>query len=244
MKWLLELSDLPESTTHPIVGFPVYENGVKGTQRYFSIQDIVNALTESETGLEDVEGEIKEEEHTPILPRNTIRYSKSPCDTRQRITMEIPKHRAFIKHVGLEEELIEIGFPRMVVQFLVEKTKDRKKMYMQKQTRIFALRDDNQPIQEDTPLFTFPFPNVMKGSGVVCWGSNSPMEYDCLSELQRAFVWFTSSPFNEDYGVSTLSTQSNKTSFLKYIETFHSSDFNDDELVPYKNNFSSLFINN
>ena len=241
MKWQLELSDVPENPTHPIVGIPVYDDGIKGTPQYFTIQDIVKAMTESETSLEDVEGEALAEEHSPILPKNTIRYSKSGDGKRLRITMEIPKHKTFIQHDSLDKELVEIGFPRMVVQFLVEETRNTEKTFIMQQTRIFAVKDDNKPIQATTPLYSFPFPNVMKGSGVVCWGSNSRLEYSCLSELERAFVWFTSAPFNEDYGVSLLNI---KSTFLKYIEEFQSLDFNDEMLNPLKVDFSSLFITN
>lgn len=238
MKWHFEIAEIPECSSHPITGYPIYEDGVRGTKKFFTIGQIVNAFTEAEEIITHEDDEHYDEIHSPILPRNTIRHSHSSENDRHRLTMEIPKHKAFIRHDSLPGELYEIGFPRMVVQFRIDKVNGLERPFIMKQTRIFAIKDDNSPITDNTELFQFPFPNVMKNTAVVCWGTNQRLDFKCLSELERAFVWFTSAPFNEDYSMSLLSKSG---TFLQYIEKHQSIDFEDELLVPTKRAFTSLF---
>lgn len=234
MKWQFEISDCPENHTYPVVAHSIGDNGVKRGPVYLSIDSLVKALEKEPENFLDADALRKKEKSTPPLPFGTICYSSNDSRSIERITIEIPKRIWDIRY-GTEDEIFSIGFPRMVVQYLLSNTSIEK---MVKEMRIYAVLDNNQPIQDNTALYTFPFPNVGKTNGIVCWGQNKRLELKDITELERAFRWFVAAPFNEDHGVRTTFGISN---FRKLIDTIKEQSFDDDWLIPMNKTFEGLF---
>lgn len=238
MKWQFEISDCPTNAAYPVIAHRVNDNGVKRGPFYFSIESLLEALKKEPDNFMDADGLRGDENCTPSLPLGTIRYSTNESKTRQRITMEIPQKQWEIRY-GEEMELFyTIGFPRMVIQYLVV---DHSSIKSIKEMRIYAVLNNGQPITNDTDLFIFPYPNVGKSNGIVCWGQNQRLEINSLTELERSFRWFVSAPFNEDHGVRTTLGIA---SFRKLIEVIQDQVFNDDWLMPSRHKYSDLFENN
>ena len=238
MKWQFELTDCPSNAHYPVQAFSVMDNGVKRGPFHIKISDLIEALSNEPEGQHDAEA-LKNDESiiSPALPFGTIRYSSNEDKTRERLTMEIPKKQWDIRY-GEEATPIYIGFPRMVVQYLVETYKGGSRKVVE--TRLYAVVDDKNAIKDDTPLFPFPFPNVGKDNGIVCWGQNARFELTDLTDLTRLFHSFISAPFNEDHGVrTTLGIPS----FRKLIEQIQELPFDDEWLVPSHKTFGSLFEN-
>ncbi|MER2009796.1 MAG: hypothetical protein ABS939_20360 [Psychrobacillus sp.] len=237
MKWQFEILDIPENSSYPVKAMQVYDNGIKKGPFYLTIKDLTNALNSEPELLLDPEKAMKTETIvTPTLPVGTIRYSSNEAKTRERITIEIPKKQWDIRYRD-NEDFFNIGFPRMIVQYVIATdSKDIKKIV---ETRLVAVLDDKRPIQEDTPLFMFPYPNVGKSNGIVCWGQNQRLEINNPTDLERSFQWFIASPFNEDHGVRTTLGIDN---FRKLIEHIQDKPFQDDWLIPLNNQaFQDLF---
>lgn len=227
MKWQFEITDCPKNPHYPITCYQVRDNGVKIGPSFIKLEDFLEAIS---TGPDDMlldADALRMEETvvTPSLPFGTVRYSANADQTRERITMEIPKKQYDIRY-GKDETMHFIGFPRMVVQYLVETYQDSRKVI---ETRLYAVLDDKQPITDDTPLFQFPYPNVGKENGIVCWGQNARFEIKELPELHKLFYSFISAPFNEDHGVRTTHGIPKFQGLLNQIEELA---FDDEWLVP------------
>lgn len=237
MKWQFELSDCPINPAYPIKATQLYDNGVQKGPFHLTMEDFINSLKVEPDGLHNAEKLVEEETNvSPTFPVGTIRYSSDPWHTRQRITMEIPQKQWDIKY-GDDDEFFSIGFPRMVIQYLISSQNDQKKMI---ETRLFAVLNDKKPIDDETPLFHFPYPNVGKSNGIVCWGRNQRLEITRLTELERAFQWFIASPFNEDHGVRTTHGIAN---FRKLIDRIQDKPFDDEWLIPIRNqSFRELYV--
>ena len=234
MKWQFEISDCPSNAQHPILAHQVNDSGVKRGPFYFTIESLIEALKKEPDNLLDADALRGDEHSTPPLPYGAIRYSSNETKTRERITMEIPKKQWEIRYRE-EETFFSIGFPRMVVQYLIVQFAGVRTI---KEMRIYAVEDNRQPISNDTRLYTFPYPNVGKGNGIVCWGANARLEVNSLVELERSFLWFVSAPFNEDHGVrTTLGIPS----FKKLLEVIEDKAFDDEWLLPTNQTFSDLF---
>ncbi|MCM3317949.1 prokaryotic E2 ligase family D protein [Rummeliibacillus stabekisii] len=234
MKWLLEISDCPANLDFPILGTQV-SKGIKKGPWQFSKDDIIAALSEESDLALDVDGLFSDEQHSPILPQGTIRYSHTTDFSRERITMTLPKKQWDIRY-GDEQELFPIEFPKLILQFVLVASSNASEKAMV-ETRIFAIRDDEE-VNDTTQLYSFPFPNVGKTNGIVCWGANQRLTFKSLTDLERAFVWFVAAPFNEDHGVKTTFPISN---FRKLIEVIQDTSFNDDWLIPLNMNLGDLF---
>lgn len=237
MRWQFEMSDVPKSTEFPIEAFQVMDNGIKRGPFYFSVEDMIRALEQAPENTFDADTLKGEETNTPTLPFGTIVYAKNESGSRQRATMLLDKKQWEVRY-GDENEIFTIGFPRMILQYLVVPSNE--KNYKITEMRIFAVKDDKKPITDETQLFTFPYPNVNKSNGIVCWGQNARLELDSLVELERSFRWFVSAPFNEDHGVRTsLGIQR----FRVLLEKIRDKSFDDEWLLPSTLNFSGLTQN-
>lgn len=234
MRWQFEISDCPINANYPIVARQINDSGVERGPFYLTIDTLLTALKKEPDNVLNADELRGNEKSTPPLPFGTIRYSANETVTRERITVEIPKKLWEVRY-GDEDTFYTIGFPRMVVQYLSIQSQDKK---MINEMRIYAVEDNKKPITDDTPLYTFPYPNVGKSNGIVCWGQNQRLEIESLVELERGFLWFVSAPFNEDHGVrTTLGIPQ----FKKLLEVVENRQFNDDWLIPNKNNFGELF---
>lgn len=234
VEWELTISDIPENPEYPIKSFRISDFGVRTGPFYHRVSDIIEALSQTSDLFHDAEGEKEDEIPTPVLPVGTIRYSTNPSRTKHRVTMVLDKKMWDIRY-GDDPELLSIGFPRMILQYLVVPNHETFRIV---EMRIYAILDDKKPITDDTPLFVFPYPNVGKYNGIVCWGQNERLEIRSLSELERAFFWFVSAPFNEDHGVrTTLGINTARLLFEKIKDQM----FDDDWLIPANRTFGDLF---
>lgn len=236
MKWQLEIEDCPKNAAYPIVAHQINDGGVKKGPYYLSVENAIQALQQQPDIDHDADGIRANEKSTPTLPFGTIRYSTNESGNQQRITLMIPKKQLDIRYGNEEKEFFHIGFPRMVIQFLVS-TSNNSKMSI-RETRLYAVMDNNLPITDETPLYTFPYPNVGKDNGIVCWGQNQRLEIKDIVELERAFTWFTSAPFNEDHGVRTTH---NIRHFRELMEQITDLPFDDVWLIAQRETFGDLF---
>lgn len=239
MKWQFEIKDVPLNAEYPIEGYQVNDSGVRRGPFYFKVEDMIKALSQQPDNAFSADDERAKEESTPTLPYGTIRYSKNLAGTRHRVTMLMPKKNWDIRY-GNEEDFFNIGFPRMVIQYLVVPIEPGSEQLKISEMRIYAVKDDGKPINDDTPIFTFPYPNVGKSNGIVCWGANERLVINSIAELERSFRWFVSAPFNEDHGVRTTLGINN---FRALIERIKEQPFDDDWLIPSNQNLNirSLF---
>jgi len=234
MKWQFEISDCPENSVYPVVAYSINDSGVKRGPYYLSPESLKQALDKEPENLLDADNIRSNESSTPPLPFGTIRYSANGTKSRERVTMEIPQKQWEIRYGDKEHEYFSIGFPRMIVQYLVANNSDKKVI---KEMRIYAVLNNNQPITDDADIYVFPYPNVGKSNGIVCWGQNERLELSSLVELERAFRWFVASPFNEDHGVRTTLGVGQ---FQTLIEVIKDQPFNDDWLMPLNIKYSEL----
>lgn len=228
MEWTLKLSDQPSNPDFPIVGYYETSPGIKSSKHLFTIEQIVTILQDRHDP-EDEEGtsvSIREELVTsPILPEGTVLYAKHPNNQLEQIVFEIPQKTFDIqyKNTGLFHAM---PFPRMLAICELEALGEQKKIGSM---RIFALENNGESITEDTPLYAFPYTNVMKSSGSVCWGQNERVLVTSLQEVKKALLLFFSAPFNEDHGVRT-SLGINE--FKGLIKKLEDQPFSDEWLLP------------
>lgn len=235
MKWLLEISDCPVNIEYPILGEQVMDNGIKRGPFPFKRDSIIKALSQESSLTFDADSLYAKELNSPLLPFGTIRYSHTDDYKRERLTMVLPKKKWDIRYRD-EEQLYSIEFPKLIMQYALSKQGTNTKALIE--TRLFAIEDNHQPITEDTQLYAFPFPNVDKSNGIVCWGANEALTIQSLLELERVFIWFVSAPFNEDHGVRTSLGFS---SFRKLIHHIQEKSFNDEWLVPLNKSLKDIF---
>lgn len=233
MKWQFELSDTPTNIDYPVVARQVYSNGIVKGPFYLSIDSMLATFAEEPE--EPMASELEQLDFVaPVLPYGTVRYAANASNSRQIIVMEIPKKQWEIRYGDNMDMFYTVGFPRLVVQYTLSQTATSNLNI--EQTRIFAV-EERHAITEDTPLFTFPYPNVGKTNGIVCWGRNTKMSITDVTELERMFRWFIAAPFNEDHGVSTTLGISN---FRRLLEIVQNKPFDDEWLMPANMAFGEL----
>ncbi|MEK5071659.1 hypothetical protein [Sporosarcina sp. FSL K6-1508] len=237
MKWQFEISDTPVNLALPITGYQIYSSGAKKGPYYYSMEDFLDAIKCQPDNEYDADGFRLNEKSSPVLPFGTIRYSVNETETRQRITMEIPQKQWDIRYGDSEDTFYNIGFPRMVLQFVLSTSVGATESKIV-ETRIYAVLNDANPITDQTSLYIFPYPNVGKSNGIVCWGSNQRLTIAQLVELERMFRWFVGAPFNEDHGVRTTIGIPR---FKKLIEVIQDKPFDDEWLMPLNKTFGDLF---
>ncbi|MCM3390541.1 hypothetical protein LG296_19715 (plasmid) [Ureibacillus chungkukjangi] len=231
MKWIIEINDTPENKDYPITGYQECSNGVKRGPYLFTVADILKGLVpmtqHAPIHSEQTADYFKDEKRIPTLPFGTVGYS-SDAFGKERVTMVIDKEFWSIRYRNNEKSYL-IGFPKLVIQYIlvpVGNTKHRRVV----KTRLFAVKDDHKRITDETILYSFPFPNVKKTSGgEVCWGMNSDLTIQSLTELDQILHLFLNAPFNEDYGCRLANGVMH---FGKYLETAQDVPFDDENLLP------------
>jgi len=231
MEWVLVISDSPKNKDYPIIGHQIADNGARRGPFLFKVQDIVDSLVcpMNEPNYMPGSGDdFRNEKRIPTLPYGTVGYSSSE-EGKERISMVIDKGIWPIKYHNNPAETYLIGFPKLIIQYVLLPlgSTGHKRIIS---TKIFAIEDDHKPVTNQTKLYLFPFPNVSKSNGTVCWGGNSNLTVANLTELEIIFPLFLAAPFGEDYGMSIADGSLN---FGKYIQTAQDKPFNDDLLLPY-----------
>lgn len=234
MKWVFELSETPMNPDFPIEGIQIFQSGAKKGPYYFTLHEFIETF--------QARDEINKREQlifesSPTLPNGTIRYMHNKDKSVFRFFIELPKRVWGIRYDN-EKTLFPIGFPRLLVKYDVTACIDAK--YFVSNMEVFSVLNDGMPITEDTQLYFFPYPNVYKGTGAVCMGANERIQLSCFTELERSFVYFAQSPFNEDLGICTTLGIGN---FRKFIELYQGQAFNDDWLLPIEN-FTAIDVFN
>lgn len=225
MNWTLQFTDVPKNPDFPIIGRQEIAPGVKGPEQYFSLEQVIRVLSNI-TEMPESEPNLREEMIiSPILPEGTLLYSSHPNGNLEQIVFEIPQKSFDIRYRD-EDEFFSLAFPRMI--FMCE-LKGMGNQKLIDTMRIYAVENNKEPITPETPLYDFPYPNVMKGSGTVCWGINERLLVDSLLEAKKAVLLFFSAPFNEDHGVRT--TLGINT-FRKLLNELDEQPYSDDWLVP------------
>lgn len=236
MEWILKLNDQPKNADFPIEAHYEVSPGLKSSTRYFSFDQVVEIL-QNRNSLEGSlsSPSIAREELliSPILPEGTIMYAQHPDNALEQVVFEIPQ-KSFDIQYKVAGALHELPFPRMVAICELERIGDEKKIGSM---RIFAIENNNEPISETTPLFSFPYTNVMKGTGSVCWGINDRLLVSSLQEVKKALFLFFTAPFNEDHGVRT-SLGINQ--FQALIKKLEGQQFSDDLLLPHNKTFGEV----
>ncbi len=250
MKWTLEISDNPVNPDYPVIGQRTFDNGTKGQSVMLTIESVVNALTSGPvegSSLSD-ETDYSKERCTPLLPRNTLSFSYSEKGNYERLTMVVDKATWFIRYLS-DEELYEIPFPKMIIQLALRPVENSLKRRVI-ETNIFAVMDNHAVIDENTELFYFPYPNVSKESGQVCWGTNTFI-LDSVAASERFLTQFFSAPFNEDYHlmIDYDYKKSNDFSkldigefkyFIQHVTDNNIKQFDDNWLLPSKKRLSDI----
>lgn len=236
MEWILKLSDQPLNADFPIEAHYEVTPGLKSGTRFFSFEQVVEILQNRNS----LEGSIsspnlarEELMLSPMLPEGTIMYAQHPDNVLEQVVFEIPQ-KTFDIQYKVAGALHEMPFPRMVAICELERMGDEKKIGSM---RIFAVENNKEPITENTPLFAFPYTNVMKGTGSVCWGINDRLLVSSLQEAKKALFLFFTAPFNEDHGVRT---SLGINGFQALIQKLEGQQFSDDLLLPHNKTFGEV----
>lgn len=228
MEWIFKISDEPKIADFPVEAHYEPTPGLKSKTQFFSLEQIIEVLQNrdfEEDTLESSELARADMVISPILPEGTIMYAQHPNNELEQIAFEIPQ-KTFDIQYKTSGNLHAMPFPRMIVICELEKSDDKKKIGSM---RVFAVENNQQPITEDTPLFSFPYTNVMKSTGSVCWGLNKRILVSSLHEVRKAIFLFLSAPFNEDHGVRTTLGINEFQALIKKLE---GQPFSDEYLLP------------
>lgn len=220
MKLQFEIVDVPKNLDYPVTAFTVNEAGIRKGPYAMSFDDLIDCLRAKATNVVDE----AYKSTSPVLPKGTVQYAENLEKTKCRVTIEIPKKQWDVRY-GDDPTFHSIGFPRLLVQYELLRSFTFSHVTS---VKIFAVADDSRPLTERTKLFHFPYPNVEKSEGRVCWGTNS-LRVNSVLELERTFSWFVAAPFGEDYGISTTLPV---TTFRLLIEEIQNKPFEDEWLVP------------
>ena len=85
-----------------------------------------------------------------------------------------------------------VPYPSLMFFFTVKEGKIDK-------STVFAVKESKlQDINDETPLYNYPYGNVSPFSGRICWGSNSLPKIKSFRELDTHVTLFINSPTNND----------------------------------------------
>ena len=237
MKWNFTIEEQPKDILYPIEGYQTAINGTKRGPFFFSIADMCTALTELDSNT-NIEGFIS----MPLLPKNVIYMTHTKNMDSYKLILDFPKTIHPLRYENSKVKRMDfVGFPRVLLHVIAQKYGEEWKV---SDTKIFAL-EETAKLLPSTKLSHFPFTNVYKDTGVICWGMNTIPAFKELYELDSLYYLFAQAPFNEDLGTRIL-TKKMGTTFLSYLEEIdkeESTQFNDEDLIPCSYTFGDL-INN
>lgn len=244
MKWNFEISDCPENSALPVKAFRISDNGAKSGPFYYSMESFINSLSTPVISAECeaspfITNNYLGEKRLPVLPIGTVGYSSSLSGSipKERITIVLDKAITPIRY-RTQDNIHFIGMPKLILQAIVINVPGSKKRRVIK-SKLFAVKDDGNPITNETPLYKFPFPNVNKSEGTICFGANDAVLLDDLTQIERVYHLFTDAAFNEDYGMSLLNG-------IFYFSEYLADDaaakpFDDEMLIPAHTTFGNLY---
>lgn len=241
MKYIFEISDTPENVMYPISIQTKASNGVKSPKQAMDVPSLIAALNElydKQSTLEDSgvgfnEEIVKDQLITPSLPFGTIFYQngalvKNDNQIIEQVAVVLPKG---IFPASYHNQAMMLGFPTLVFVFKIiwDKLRNSRKL---RKGNVFAVKEQPHRVNSNTPFYTFPFPNVSKSSGEICWGNTlTTITGEDLNDfVQNAVDTFVTSNFNDDYGIIVDSPDYG--GFSDYIAANENKSFNDDFLIP------------
>lgn len=203
-----------------------------GTElRYISFNDFAQAILAANNKVKFESAEVID---SPIL---TVGYGISTVQTRDYSTgsktiilvrepmpMDILYFDNIYKSVGMPRLLFSIKIYKNIIQSV----------------RVMALKDSI--IKEDTQLYEYPFSNVSRVSGNICFGLNkiSSIDIPNLTALHSIPDMFLSMPNNNDNYGHNLSGLS----YRPLLEELSYKDFNNDWLEPSNRTYRDWFNQN
>lgn len=202
------------------------------------ITNSMNGVTENfsvtvEELIKIINSSIKKTEYfcSPYLPKNIIRYKVT--DLGMYVFTEIKKN---IWRINYEGNYYNVGFPRLIFNYLLTEDEEKKNEYHVKLYRIFAVKSVGL-INDNTELFHFPYSHV-NADAVVCMGANNLPNVKQPSQLETFHSFFFNSPFGEDYGSKT---SLNLSMAELVVDKFNEKPFDDDVLLSAEIKFGDLF---
>jgi hypothetical protein len=246
MKYLFTLDDEFTNEAFPIGMQCIQDSGAKSSMRYISINQFMEAISPIRLHEKPQANEqYKNEVRVPFFPNGTVGYSSQMLDTGhllERISVVVDKSVAGIQYRTpyIDKGLVFVGMPKLLFQFDLDTflgTMDSRVLH---QSFVYALKSNNDLVNEETELYIFPFTNVNKSDHSICWGSNANLSIPSLSHIQTLINLFISSHFNEDYGLM-LDTKDITPTFSQYIDQNMEQPFNDELLVPAKRHLKDIY---
>lgn len=158
----------------------------------------------------------------PLLPQNCIHFMRTADNKFFQLIISTPKMKRLVKYRTTDFHFIEV--PRAIM--VINVTNDGQNFRLNN-SRLFAVKDE--VLTKESALYVYPFPNVEKSEGTICWGSNQFNSFPCLTALNRIFDAFYDAPFGEDYGMRLLSGYP---SFKQYLADNEEKAFIDNDLYP------------
>lgn len=214
MEWKITIPFQRETSERFIEVKKVDSKGIDFGRYYLSPAELIQALLEFNKKNSPMLT-------MPLLPENCIHFTRSHDERLIKIILSSPKAERLVKYGDNECYFIEV--PKTVMVIDLEKDMSQYKFL---NTRLFAVIDE--AISDKTVLHAYPFPNVDKSGGRICWGGNRLKQISCLTQLNQINEAFYAAPFGEDYGMRLLS---GFPSFKKYLLENDGKPFNDQELI-------------
>lgn len=247
MKYIFTLDDEFTNEAFPIGMQCVQDTGAKSPMRYISINQFMEAMSpiRSHEIPQQVNELYKNEVRVPFFPNGTIGYSSQILETGyllERISVVVNKSVTGIRYRTPYEDkgLVFVGMPKLLFQFVLTHVPGNTESRTLQQSFVYALKSNNELVDEQTDLYTFPFPNVNKFDHAICWGSNLNLIIPSLTHIQTLINLFISSQFNEDYGLM-IDVKGKTPTFSHYINQNLEQPFNDELLIPAKRQLKDIF---
>lgn len=224
MKWIIEIDDRLADLDRPFIGQTILDNGSKSPKLAYSTRDLIKILQEIDSDNSTFSNATSE-----LVPANTL---KKTIDGNKTIfSILIDKQMWDIKYQTVNDNHY-IGLPKVIVQYVISNTVP----FEIRSMKIVALKEADV-IDNFTPLYKFPFPNVEKDLSTVCIDLTNK-KYSSHKELDYAFRQFIAAPFNEDYGLAL--NKSKIFRFAEYLVQYADQSFNDELLVPLNQTISEF----
>lgn len=224
MEWNIKIP-FQRDTSRFIEVQKTVENNIQVGKYFVTPMELIEALT-------SFNGNEENFEKLPLLPKDCIHFTKSIDNKKFQIIISNSKMERLVKYAN---DCYFIEVPHTIMVIGISCTDES---YRIESSRLFAVKDGT--LTKDTALYAYPFPNVEKSNGTICWGTNQFNQFTCLTALNQIFNAFYESPFGEDYGMRLLS---GFPSFKKYLTDNEGKAFNENDLYPTSKVLGDLIKN-
>lgn len=159
-----------------------------------------------------------------------LAYDHETGDYMERVLVDVPKQKwdVFFHH----QPFIDVGFPRLLIRYDIQN-------HYVKSMYVFAIKEGNRNLDENAPLFYFPFPNV-DGRGLVCFGTTKMPKVERFSDIKDLHKVFISNAFSGDWYFSSHIKNKKFETPLELFQALEGKDFDDQWLVATGNQVKSI----